>query len=319
MADLLERVRATGLLEPGRPVLVLLSGGRDSVCLLDVAVRITGAAHVEALHCRLRPARGVRRRRGALRGAVRAARRRAARAPPAAGPPAPGTCRPGRATSAMPRPPGSRSLAAATSPQVTPRPTRSRPCSTGSPRRPGGARCWGWPRATGGWCARCSAWGARRPPRTARRAGSPGARTPATTNRRSPATACAGSCCPRCARCTRPPRPTCCARSRCCATRRRCSTRCSTPRSKTPATRPRWMRCATCRPRCAGSRCSASPTAPPATGRRRSGTVPPRCWRSREGGALDVGGGLRAEVRGGALRFGASRGPAAPHPDPAPP
>ena len=38
-----------------------------------------------------------------------------------------------------------------------------------------------------------------------------------------------------------------------------------------------------------------------------------------EGGALDVGGGLRAEVRGGALRFGASRGPAAPRPDPARP
>ena len=38
----------------------------------------------------------------------------------------------------------------------------------------------------------------------------------------------------------------------------------------------------------------------------------------REGGALDVGGGLRAEVRGGALRFGRSRGPAAPHRDPAP-
>jgi tRNA(Ile)-lysidine synthase len=31
-----------------------------------------------------------------------------------------------------------------------------------------------------------------------------------------------------------------------------------------------------------------------------------------EGGALDVGGGLRAEVRAGALRFGGSRGPAAP-------
>ena len=49
MTDLLERVRAGGLLAPGRPVLVLLSGGRDSVCLLDVAVR-TGA-DVEALHC----------------------------------------------------------------------------------------------------------------------------------------------------------------------------------------------------------------------------------------------------------------------------
>jgi tRNA(Ile)-lysidine synthase len=57
MTDLLERVRAGGLLEPRRPVLVLLSGGRDSVCLLDIAVRIAGAPQVAALHCNygLRP------------------------------------------------------------------------------------------------------------------------------------------------------------------------------------------------------------------------------------------------------------------------
>jgi tRNA(Ile)-lysidine synthase len=48
--DLLERVAATGLLEPGRPVVVLLSGGRDSVCLLDVAARLCGASAVSALH-----------------------------------------------------------------------------------------------------------------------------------------------------------------------------------------------------------------------------------------------------------------------------
>ncbi len=48
--DLLERVRVTGLLAAGDPVVVLLSGGRDSVCLLDVAVRLAGAAAVGALH-----------------------------------------------------------------------------------------------------------------------------------------------------------------------------------------------------------------------------------------------------------------------------
>jgi tRNA(Ile)-lysidine synthase len=48
--ELLEGVAATGLLPPGRPVVVLLSGGRDSVCLLDVAVELAGAGSVRALH-----------------------------------------------------------------------------------------------------------------------------------------------------------------------------------------------------------------------------------------------------------------------------
>jgi tRNA(Ile)-lysidine synthase len=47
-SELEDRIRAGGLLAPGRPVLVLLSGGRDSVCLLDAAVRVSGA--VRALH-----------------------------------------------------------------------------------------------------------------------------------------------------------------------------------------------------------------------------------------------------------------------------
>jgi tRNA(Ile)-lysidine synthase len=50
-ADLLDRVARGGLLARGRPVVVLLSGGRDSVCLLDVALRIAGPGAVTALHC----------------------------------------------------------------------------------------------------------------------------------------------------------------------------------------------------------------------------------------------------------------------------
>jgi tRNA(Ile)-lysidine synthase len=47
----LEQVRAGGLLPAGGSVVVLLSGGRDSVCLLDVAVRAVGnAGTVAAVH-----------------------------------------------------------------------------------------------------------------------------------------------------------------------------------------------------------------------------------------------------------------------------
>jgi tRNA(Ile)-lysidine synthase len=44
----LEAARASGLVAAGEPLLVMLSGGGDSVCLLDVALRLD--AHVAALH-----------------------------------------------------------------------------------------------------------------------------------------------------------------------------------------------------------------------------------------------------------------------------
>jgi tRNA(Ile)-lysidine synthase len=47
---MLERVRAGGLIDPPAAVVAMLSGGRDSVCMLDLAVRVAGPAAVTALH-----------------------------------------------------------------------------------------------------------------------------------------------------------------------------------------------------------------------------------------------------------------------------
>jgi tRNA(Ile)-lysidine synthase len=47
---MIDAVRAAGLLRADRRVVVLLSGGRDSTCLLDLAARIAGPANVQALH-----------------------------------------------------------------------------------------------------------------------------------------------------------------------------------------------------------------------------------------------------------------------------
>jgi tRNA(Ile)-lysidine synthase len=45
-----ETVRSGGLLAGRRGVLAMLSGGRDSVCMLDVAVELRGSREVSALH-----------------------------------------------------------------------------------------------------------------------------------------------------------------------------------------------------------------------------------------------------------------------------
>lgn len=48
--ELLRRVEAGGLIAGPEPVVAMLSGGRDSVCMLDLAVRARGAGEVTALH-----------------------------------------------------------------------------------------------------------------------------------------------------------------------------------------------------------------------------------------------------------------------------
>lgn len=50
MTAALDAARASGLLAPAAPVVVLLSGGRDSVCLLDIAAQLAGREAVSALH-----------------------------------------------------------------------------------------------------------------------------------------------------------------------------------------------------------------------------------------------------------------------------
>ena len=45
-----ETVRDAGLLAQGRPVVIMFSGGRDSTCLLDLAVRIAGVEAVSTVH-----------------------------------------------------------------------------------------------------------------------------------------------------------------------------------------------------------------------------------------------------------------------------
>jgi tRNA(Ile)-lysidine synthase len=59
--ELLARVEEGGLIAGPAPVVVMLSGGRDSVCMLDLAVRARGAGAVSALHLNygLRPGAGA--------------------------------------------------------------------------------------------------------------------------------------------------------------------------------------------------------------------------------------------------------------------
>jgi tRNA(Ile)-lysidine synthase len=48
--ELLRRIEAGGLIAGPAPLVAMLSGGRDSVCMLDLAMRARGAGEVTALH-----------------------------------------------------------------------------------------------------------------------------------------------------------------------------------------------------------------------------------------------------------------------------
>ena len=47
---MLERVLVDGMIAAGTPIVAMLSGGRDSVCMLDLAVRVAGPEAVAVLH-----------------------------------------------------------------------------------------------------------------------------------------------------------------------------------------------------------------------------------------------------------------------------
>ena len=51
---MVEEVRKGGVLPPGEPVVAMLSGGRDSTCLLDLTVRLLGPELVTAVHVNYR-------------------------------------------------------------------------------------------------------------------------------------------------------------------------------------------------------------------------------------------------------------------------
>ena len=56
---MLEAVREGGLLPPGKPLVAMLSGGRDSTCLVDLAARLVGAELVTAVHVNYRLREGA--------------------------------------------------------------------------------------------------------------------------------------------------------------------------------------------------------------------------------------------------------------------
>ena len=158
----------------------MLSGGRDSVCMLDLAVRAVGSDAVTALHVNY-----------GLRDDSDEDERHCAELCESLGveleierprrPEGPGNLQAwarDRRYAAADR--DRRARRRRRSSPATPPTTRSRRSSTASPPRPAAAPCWGCARTTGCWPGPCSASPGPRPPPTASSAAWPGARTPAT-------------------------------------------------------------------------------------------------------------------------------------------
>ena len=301
--DLLERVRATGLLPRAPPSSCCSPAGatRSACSTSPCALGCGGRARcTSTTGCARRPTATRRTAARCASGlgvelvvAPRDAARRRDRQPPGVG-----ARRPLRAPRRAGR--GRRR----SSPSGTPRPTRPRRSSTGWPRRRGAARCSAWRRARAGSCGRCSASRARRRRRGARRAACAWREDATNAVRRVRARA-------------RAPRARC---RRCEASTRRgrgnvvrtaqllrdeaevldvvVDDRAGRPRpdrARAPARR--------CRRRSRGSSCGGWPRARPARCARAPPTRVDDILALGDAGALDVGDGARAVVEGGVLRF----------------
>ncbi len=283
----------------------MLSGGRDSVCMLDLAVRARGAGAVDRPARQLRPARRLRRGRAPLRRALRVARGGAGGRAAAA------ARGPGQPAGLGARPPlrGRGAAGAAADGDDRHRPHRRRPGRDdplparllAEPPRPARDA----PARRHAWRGRCSASPGRRPPPTASERG-----LAWRDDRTNAEPTYARNRDPRTASCRSWPRST--------RRRRRNVLRTAAllrdeaevldalvaaeldgsggSRRGTIALR---APARSCTRRCADSSSSSSPTAPPADRSRAPPATPRRSPALRRTGAamLDLGGGVRAVAR----------------------
>ena len=299
-------------LVPERGV-ALVSGGPDSACAAAGPGRLCRPDVARRPAPQLRPARGLRRRRGDLpaRSASSSGSSSSVERPDARGGQRPGR-RPRRALRGR----GARcgpSAASTGSRPATPAPTSPRPCSTGSRSRPGAGRCSGFGRAAGAWSGRCWRSAATRRGALATRAGAAVSRRPdqrragfARNRIRTEVLPVLRELSPAAERNIAETRAELAEEAEALealgggAARRRRRGRRRSQRSP-PTRSPTPTR------RCGASLCARSPSAPPGARSRSAARGPARSCASRdpEGGEVELGGGLRAVCEAGTS---ASRG-----------